>query len=90
MSLMIFRSCHDEGLSKVAVCQRKLPPTWLVSASYSAWHFFTDGTFLNKISLDWPLTLTTQPSTSNLSDNPDDVTINLLVFKVGGIPLTHC
>ena len=28
------------------------------------WHF------LNKISLDWSLTLTTQPSTSELSDNP--------------------
>ena len=27
--------------------------------------------FLNKISPDWPLTLTTQPSTSRLSDNPD-------------------
>ena len=27
--------------------------------------------FLNKISLDWPLTLTTQPSTSKLSDNPE-------------------
>ena len=27
--------------------------------------------FLNKISLDWPLTLTTQPSTLKLSDNPD-------------------
>ena len=27
--------------------------------------------FLNKISLDWPLTLTTQPSTVKLSDNPD-------------------
>ena len=27
------------------------------------WHF------LNKISLDWPLTLTTQPSTSNIYDN---------------------
>ena len=27
--------------------------------------------FLNKISLDWPLTLTTQPFTSKLSDNPD-------------------
>ena len=26
--------------------------------------------FLNKISLDWPLTLTTQLSTSKLSDNP--------------------
>ena len=29
------------------------------------WHFLT------KTSLDWPLTLTTQPSTSKLSDNPD-------------------
>ena len=29
------------------------------------WHFF-----LNKILLDWLLTLTTQPSTSKLSDNP--------------------
>ena len=29
------------------------------------WHF------VNKISLDWPLTLTTQPSTSTLSGNPD-------------------
>ena len=28
------------------------------------WHF------LHKISLEWPLTLTTQPSTSKLSDNP--------------------
>ena len=27
--------------------------------------------FLNKISPDWPLTLTTQPCTSKLSDNPD-------------------
>ena len=26
--------------------------------------------FLHKISLDWPLTLTTQSSTSKLSDNP--------------------
>ena len=57
------------GLSKVAGCWRKSPPTWLVSAGYSAWYFFTDG-FLNKMSLDWPLTLTTQSSTSKLSDNP--------------------
>ena len=27
--------------------------------------------FLNKISLDWTLFLTTQPSSSKLSDNPD-------------------
>ena len=32
-------------LSKVASCRRKSLPTWLVSASYSAWHFFTDGVF---------------------------------------------
>ena len=25
-------------------------------AGYSAWHFFMDGVFLNKISLDWPTT----------------------------------
>ena len=59
------------GLSKVASCRRKSPPTWSVSAGYSVWHFFTDGIFLNKTSLDWPLTLTTQPSISKLSDNPD-------------------
>ena len=33
------------GLSKVAGCRQKSPPTWLVSAGYSAWHFFTDGIF---------------------------------------------
>ena len=33
------------GLSKVASCRRKLPPTWLVSAGYSAWQFFTNGVF---------------------------------------------
>ena len=45
----------------------KLPPTWLVSASYSLWMLF-----LNKISLDWLLTLKTLPSTSKLSDNPGE------------------
>ena len=35
--------CSLSGLSKVASCRRKPPPTWLVSASYSAWHFFIDG-----------------------------------------------
>ena len=33
------------GLSKVASFRRKSPPTWLVSAGYSALHFFTDGIF---------------------------------------------
>ena len=36
------------GLSKVATCRRKLPPTWLISADYSAWHFFTGGIFKMK------------------------------------------
>ena len=31
------------GLSKVASCLRKSSPTWLVSAGYSTWNFFTDG-----------------------------------------------
>ena len=35
----------SKRLSKVAGCRRKLPPTWLESAGYSAWHFFTDGIF---------------------------------------------
>ena len=52
------REKTNTGLSKVASCQQKSPPTWLVLASYS------------KISLDWPLTWTTQLSTSKLSDNP--------------------
>ena len=59
------------GLSKVAGCRRKSLPTWLVSASYSARHFPYGWRFLSKISLDWLLTLTTQPSTSKLSDNPE-------------------
>ena len=46
------------GLSKVAGCRRKSLPTC------------TDDVFLHKISLDWLLTLTTQPSTSKLSGNP--------------------
>ena len=39
--------------------------------------------FLNKISLDWLLTLTTRPSTSKLSDNPENahVETDSLLFK---------
>ena len=33
------------GLSKVSGCRWKSPPTWLVSAGYSAWHFFMDDVF---------------------------------------------
>ena len=73
----------NPGLSKVAGYRRKSPPTWLVSACYSAWHFFTDGLFLNKISLDWLLTLTTQPSTSKLFDNRVIRNTMLLLQKYG-------
>ena len=47
-------------------------PTWLVSAGYSAWHFFTGGIFkINIPALAAYFNLTTQASTSKLSDNPD-------------------
>ena len=59
------------GLSKVASCWQKFPPTNLVSIGWLLCLAFLYGwCFLNKISLDWRLTLTTQPSTSKLSDNP--------------------
>ena len=32
-------------------CRQKLPPTWLVFAGYSAWHFFMDNFF--KIKYPW-------------------------------------
>ena len=51
------------GLSKVAGCLVSI--CWLLCLA-----FLYRWRFLNKISLDWPLTLTTQPSTSKLSDNP--------------------
>lgn len=38
-------------LSKVASYQQKSLPTRLVSATYSVWHFFTDGAF--KIKYPW-------------------------------------
>ena len=44
------------------------------------WRFF-----LNNISLDWLLTLTTQPSTSKLSDHPElqynTIQYNVLYFE---------
>ena len=36
------RGFVQSGLSKVAGCQQKSLPTWLVWAGYSAWQFFTD------------------------------------------------
>ena len=46
--LLFFTLMQYIGLSKVAGCRRKSLATWLVSASYSAWHFFTDAVFLKK------------------------------------------
>ena len=73
---------QEPALSKVAGCWWKSLPTWLVLAGYSAWQFLMDD-ILNKISLDWLLTLTTWPSTSELSDNPEDahVETDWLLFK---------
>ena len=65
------------GLSKVAGCRWKSRPTWLVSAGYSAWHFFMDDVFQLK-SLYWPFTLITQPSTSKLSDNPASTACDII------------
>ena len=39
---------QESALSKVASCWWKSLPAWLVSAGYSAWHFFMDGVFLKK------------------------------------------
>ena len=39
----VVQTLDSAGLSRVASCRWKLPLTWLVTASYSAWHFFTDG-----------------------------------------------
>ena len=60
-------------------------PTYLVSigrllclAFLYGWHF------LNKILLDWPLTLTTQPSTLKLSDNPAIIRYTVYCMILGG------
>ena len=46
--------------------------TYLVSIGRLLFLAFLYGRcLLNKISQDWPLTLTTQPSTLKLSDNPE-------------------
>ena len=46
--------------------------------------------FLSKISLDWPLTFITQPSTSKLSDNPEPALyVRTFCFSVNN-PEYHC
>ena len=44
---------------------------YLVSIDRLLYVFLYGWRFLNKISLDWSLTLTTQPPTSKLSENPE-------------------
>ena len=73
--LLNLRLCHKQQQYHCRVVKSSRLPTkittYLVSISrllclalLYEWHF------LNKISLDWPLTLTTQPPTSKLSGNP--------------------
>ena len=46
------QSLEETGVSKEAGCQQKSLPTWLISAGYSAWHFFTNSVF----SIEYPWT----------------------------------
>jgi len=60
------------GLSKVAGSWLpvKIAPYLVSIGRLFCLAFLYRWSFLNKISLDWPLTLTTEPSTSKLSENP--------------------
>ena len=53
----------NAGLSELAGCRRKSPPTLLY------WLATLPGSSLQE-TVKWPLTLQTQPSTPKLSDNP--------------------
>ena len=75
-----FFSCASAGLSKVAWLRVKIA-AYLVSIGQLLCLAFLYGwRFLSKIYLDWPLTLTTQPSTSKLSDNPASGLFVLLII----------
>ena len=54
----------------MAGCRRKIASCLVGIGRLLCLAFLYGRHFLKKISLDWPLTLTTQPSTSKLSDNP--------------------
>ena len=74
MTSMVDSHPYCSGLSQVADCQQKslTPLTYLVSiGGLLCLAFLFRWVFLTKISLNWLLTLTTQPSPSKLSDNPD-------------------
>ena len=75
-----FDADHFQGLKGYrtplsVVKSSRLPANiaaYFVSIGWLLFFAFLHGwRFLSKISLDWPLTLTTQPSTSKLSDHPD-------------------
>ena len=64
----------EDRVVKRSQLQAKIA-TYLVSiAKLLCLAFLYRWCFLNKISLDWPLTLATQPSTSKLSDNTVRIT----------------
>ena len=75
MTSMVDSRPYCSGLSEVAGCQQKslTPLTYLVTTigQLLCLAFLYGWLFLTKISLDWPFTLTTQPSTLKLSDNHD-------------------
>ena len=74
MTSMVDSRPYYLGLSEVAGCQQKSLTllTYLVSIGWLlCLAFLFRWVFLTKISLNWLLTLTTQPSPSKLSDNPD-------------------
>ena len=43
---------EETRVSKEAGCRQKSLPTWLISAGYSAWHFFINSVF----SIEYPWT----------------------------------
>ena len=61
------------GLSKVSRLPAKIAAYLVRISQLLCLAFLYGWHFLNKISLDLPLTLTFQPSTSKLSDNPENV-----------------
>ena len=73
-------SCASAGLSKVAWLRVKIAAYLIGIGQLLCLAFLYGWRFLNKIYLDWPLTLATQPSTSKLSDNPASGLLVLLII----------
>ena len=64
------QGCQESSRLPAKIATYSVSIGWLLCVA-----FLYRWRFLNKIhlSLDWPLTLTTQPSISKLSNNPDPV-----------------